>query len=166
MPWFRTLLWIGTISLMIVLSVKSFRLRSTHVSTVEAFEMADQTEAKEILQSWNDASVEHSVINSIKLDYLFIGFYVLLMINYSNHQMNKERNLILNNLLRFNIALSIDTGILDIAENIIMMHNIRSIDEYFPTAVISIMKFTFAGWIIVVWLVSVGKGALSRKAYA
>ena len=166
MPWFRTFLWIGTISLMIVLGAKSFSLRSKQVDTVEAFEMANYAEAKKILQSWNDAAVKHTVTNSIKLDYLFITFYVLLMLNCSSHQMNKERNLILNNLLRFNIALSIDTGILDIAENIIMMHNIRSIDEYFPTAVISIMKFTFAGWIIVVWLVSVGKGALSRKAYA
>ena len=166
MPWFRTLLWIGTISLMIALGVKSYRLRSAHVATVEAFEMSSRPEAEEIILSWGDPSVKRTVITSIKLDYLFIAFYVLLMLNCSNHQMNLERNLILNNLLRFNIALSIDTGILDIAENVIMMHNIRSIDDYIPTMVISILKFTFAGWIIVVWLVSVVKGAMNRKAYA
>jgi len=166
MPWFRTLLWIGTISLMIVLVVKSFNLRSKNVPTVEAFEMASRSEAEAILQSWNDVSVMHTVTSSIKLDYLFIAFYVLLMLNCSNHQMNKERNLILNNLLRFNIALSIDTGILDIVENVIMMHNIRSIDEYFPTVVISVLKFAFAGWIIVVWLISVVKGVFTRTAYA
>jgi hypothetical protein len=166
MPWFRTLLWIGTISLMIVLSIKSFRLRSANVPSVEAFEMSDHTEAKEILQSWSDASVKHIVTTSIKLDYLFIVFYVLLMINCSNRQMNIERNLILNNLLRFNIALAIDTGILDIAENIIMMHNIRSIGDFIPSAWIATFKFIFAGWIIVVWLVSVLTGAVRRKIYA
>ena len=166
MPWFKTFLWIGTISLMIVLGVKSFSLRSEHVATVEEFEMASRSEAEAILQSWNDISVMRTVITSIKLDYLFLAFYVLLMINCSNHQMNKERNLILNNLLRLNIALSIGTGILDIAENVIMMHNIRSIDEYFPTVVISIMKFAFAGWIIVVWFISVVKGVVTRRVYA
>ena len=165
MPWFRTLLWIGTISLMIVLGAKSFSLRSKQVYTVEAFEMASRSEAETMLQSWNGVSVMHTVITSIKLDYLFIVFYVLLMINCSNHQMNRERNLILNNLLRFNIALSIDTGILDIAENVIMMHNIRSIDDYFPTMWISTLKFIFAGWIIVVWVVSVLKGFFTRTAY-
>jgi len=166
MPWFRTFLWIGTIFLMIVLGAKSFSLKSKQVSTVEAFEMASRSEAVAMLQSWKDVSVTHIVVTSIKLDYLFVAFYVLLMLNCSSHQMNKERNLILNNLLRFNIALSIVTGILDIVENVIMMHNINSIDEFFPTVVISILKFAFAGWIIIVWLVSVGKGALSRKAYA
>ena len=166
MPWFRTFLWIGTIFLMIVLGAKSFSLRSKQVSTVEAFEMASRSEAVAMLQSWKDASVTHIVVTSIKLDYLFVAFYVLLMLNCSNHQMNKERNLILNNLLRFNIALSIDTGILDIVENVIMMHNIRSIDEYFPTVVISVLKFALAGWIIVVWLFSVVKGVFTRTAYA
>ena len=166
MPWFRTFLWIGTISLMIMLGVKSFRLRSENIATVETFEMASRPEAEAILQSWDNSSVKHIVVTSIKLDYLFIAFYVLLMINCSNHQMNKERNLILNNLLRFNIALAIDTGILDIVENIIMMHNIRDIDDFFPTAVISIIKFAFAGWIIVVWLISVVKGVFTRRAYA
>ena len=164
MPWFRIFLWIGTISLMIILGVKSFRLRSENVATVEAFEMASRSEAESILQAWDNSSVKHMVVTSIKLDYLFIAFYVLLMINCSNHQMNKERNLILNNLLRFNIALSIDTGILDVAENVIMMHNIRDIDNYIPTVLISILKFTFAGWIIVVWMVSVLNVALNRKA--
>jgi hypothetical protein len=166
MPWFRTLLWIGTISLALVLGVESFRLRSMHVATVEAFEMANHTEAREMVQSWSDASVKHTVITGIKLDYLFIVFYVLLMINCSNHQMNQERNLILNNLLRFNIALAVDTGILDIAENVIMMNNIRSIDDHIPTVLISKLKLIFAGWIIVVWVVSLLKGVIRRRAFA
>jgi len=166
MPWFRTLLWIGTISLMIVLSAKSFRLVKLHVARVEAFEFASRTEAKQIVQSWKDAPAMHTVTSSIWLDYLFIAFYVLLMINCSNHQMNLERNLILNNLLRLNIALAIDTGLLDIAENVIMMHNIRSIEDHIPTALIATLKFILAGWIILVWIVSILKSAARRKTYA
>ena len=152
--------------MMIVLSAKSYRLVNLGVERVEAFEFASAAEAKDMVQSWEDASALRTVISSIKLDYLFIAFYVLLMINCSNHRMNLERNLILNNLLRFNIALAIDTGGLDIAENVIMMHNIRSVDDHISTVIIATLKFVFAGWIIVVWVVSVLKSAAMRKAYA
>ena len=166
MPWFRTLLWIGTISLMLVLSAKSYRLVTLNVASVVAFEFASSSKAMEVLESWNEASALHTVISSIQLDYLFIAFYVLLMINCSNHQMNLEGNLILNNLLRLNIALASVTGILDIAENVIMMHNIRSIGDHIPTASIATLKFIFAGWVILVWVVSVIKGAIFRKVFA
>ena len=165
MPWFRTLLWIGTIFLMIVLGIKSYHLRSAQVATVEAFEMAGKDEATEILRSWTEKQILYTVKSSIRLDYLFIVFYVLLMINCSNHQMNLEQNLALNSLLRFSIPLAIDTGILDVAENLIMMHNIRSIDEFFPTALIATVKFVFAAWIVLVWLISVVKAALMHRSY-
>jgi len=163
MPWFRTLLWIGTIFLMIVLGVKAYHLRSAQVATVEAFEMAGKDEASEILRSWTEKEVLYTVKSSIRLDYLFIVFYVLLMINCSNHQMNLEQNLAMNNLLRFSIPLAVDTGILDVAENLIMMHNIRSIEDFFPTALIATVKFVFAAWIVVVWLISIVKPGVMRK---
>jgi hypothetical protein len=165
MPWFRTLLWIGTIFLMIVLGIKSYQLRSAQVATVEAFEMAGKDEATEILRSWTENQGLYTVKSSIRLDYLFIVFYVLLMINCSNHQMNLEQNLALNNLLRFSILLAVNTGILDVAENLIMMHNIRSIDDFFPTALIATLKFVFAGWIVLVWLISVVKARIVRRSY-
>src|SRR5688572_6051911 len=165
MPWFRTLLWIGTIFLMIVLGIKSCQLRSAQVATVEAFEMAGKDEATEILRSWTEKQVLHTVKSSIRLDYLFIVFYVLLMINCSNHQMNIEQNLALNNLLRFSIPLAVDTGILDVAENLIMMHNIRAISDFFPTALIATLKFVFAGWIVLVWLISVIKARIIRGSF-
>ena len=157
MPWFRRLLWIGTFILMIVLTIKSFHLRSANVPTIEAFELADRANAISIVQSWDDPVVKHIAVSSIKLDFLFIAFYVLLMINCSNHQMNKERNLVLNNLLRFNIALAFVTCVLDVSENLIMLNNIESINDFFPTRLIALLKFLFAGWIVVVWAVSVFK---------
>ena len=165
MPWFRVLLWIGTIFLMIVLGIKSYHLRSAQVATVEAFEFANKDEAIGIVQSWIDQEVLYTVKSSIRLDYLFIVFYVLLMINCSNHQMNVEQNLALNNLLRFSIPLAVDTGILDLAENLIMMDNIRSIEDFFPTALIATLKFVFAGWIVLVWLISVVKAVTMRRSY-
>jgi hypothetical protein len=131
MPWFRTLLWIGTISMIVIIGFKTLHLRSVGVPTVEAFEFAGAEKAKEIVQSWVDASVKHTAVSSIKLDFLFIVCYVLLMINCSNHQMNKERNLVLNNLLRFNIALAVVTFVLDVSENLIMLNNIRSMNDFF-----------------------------------
>jgi hypothetical protein len=130
------------------------------------FEFADEATARNMLQSWEQAKVMHTVISSINVDYVFILFYVLLMINVSNHQMNVEPGLMLNNFLRLNIPLAIDTGILDIAENMIMMHNIRSIDYFFPSTVVAVIKFAFAAWIILVWLASVARGAFRQKTYA
>jgi len=165
MPWFRALLWIGTIFLLVVLGIKSYHLWSAQVATVEAFEMADKDDATKILQSWTENQVLYTVKSSIHLDYIFIVFYVLLMINCSNHQMNLEQNLRLNNLLRFSIPLAVVTGLLDFAENLIMMHNIRSIVDYFPTALIATLKFIFAGWIILIWLISVVKAVSRRRSY-
>lgn len=164
MPWFRTLLWIGTILVMIILGLKTRHLRNAGVDTVVDFEFADEAKAKEMLHSWEQAKVMHTVTSSIYVDYAFIVLYVLLMINCSNHQMNVEDSLVMNNLLRFNIPLALDTGILDVAENMIMMHNIRSMEDFFPTTIISIVKFVFAGWIIVVWLVAVVKKAVVTAA--
>jgi hypothetical protein len=164
MPWFRAFLWIGTIFLMIVLGIKSYHLRSAQVATVEAFEFANEDEATGIVQSWVDRHVLYTAKSSIHLDYLFILFYVLLMINCSNHQMNLEQNVALNNLLRFSIPLAVGTGILDFAENLLMMHNIRSIDDFFTTVLIATLKFVFAGWIVLVWLISVVKARVIRRS--
>ncbi|HMG89319.1 MAG TPA: hypothetical protein VK589_04645 [Chryseolinea sp.] len=157
MPWFRGLLWIGTIILMVVLGMKCYHLRSAQVATVEAFEFANKQEAPAIIRSWEDKKVMYTVKSSIWLDYAFLVFYVLLMINCSNHQMNREQNRVLNNLLRLNIPLAVASGALDFAENSIMLHNIRSIEDYFPTALISTLKFALAGWIVVVWIFAVIK---------
>jgi hypothetical protein len=165
MPWFKALLWIGTIFLLVVLGIKSYHLRSAQVATVEAFEFANKDEAIGIVQSWESRYVLYTAKSSIHLDFLFIAFYVLLMINCSNHQMNLEQNLALNNLLRLSIPLAVVTGLLDLAENLIMMHNIRSIVDFFPTALIASLKFVFAAWIILVWLISVVKAATMRRSY-
>lgn len=166
MPWFRTFLWIGTIFLMIVLGSRMFRLMEMEVATVECFEMSDRMEGERILHEWTTMGAMDTVVNSIKIDFLFMVFYVLLMINCSNHQMNLEPNLVLNNLLRLNIVLAIVLGVLDLAENLILLHNIRSMNEYIPTVVISTFKFAFFGWIVLVWIISLLKKKMRRRAYA
>ena len=166
MPWFKTLLWIGTIVLVIVLGVKTYRLSSMDVATVECFEMANRVKAEKILNEWTQTGAIRVATNSIKIDFVFILFYVLLMINCSNHQMNLEPNLTLNNLLRLNIALAVDVDILDFAENLILLNNISSINDFFPTVVISVLKFVIAGWIVLVLLVSVLKKRMVRRQYA
>ena len=147
---------------MIVLLMKANHLRSMQVATVEVFEFADKQDAKTIVEAWRDKGVMYTVKSSILMDYAFLICYVLLMINCSNHQMNVERDLVLNNLLRLNIPLAVGTGILDVAENSIMLNNIRSLDDFFPTAMISTVKFVLAGWIFVVWIVSVVKRRFVR----
>ena len=112
MPWFRTLLWIGTIFLDDrTWYRKRIAFCNAHVATVEAFEFANKGKAKEYRGVSGEATgLLHTAKSNIRLDYVFMVFYVLLMINCSNHQMNLEQTLVLNNLLRFSIPLAARYG--------------------------------------------------------
>ena len=157
MPWFRWLLWIGTITLFLTLGMKAYHLWSARTPTVECFEFSNKQDAIDTVMLWDQKNVMYTVKSSIWLDYAFLVCYVLLMINLSNHQMNLEKNLFLNSLLRLNIPLAAVTGVLDFSENSIMLNNIRSPEDHFPTALIATLKFVLVGWIIIVWVISMVK---------
>ena len=154
MPWFRWLLWIGTFVLFFTLGMKAYHLWSADTPTIECFEFSNKQDAADTVKLWEQKNLMYTVKSSIWLDYAFLIFYVLLMINQSNHQMNVEKNLVLNSLLRLNIPLAAIAGVLDVAENSIMLNNIRSPEDHFPTALIAAVKFVLVGWIIIVWVIS------------
>ncbi|HEY5747156.1 MAG TPA: hypothetical protein VIU12_13830 [Chryseolinea sp.] len=160
MPWFRVILWIGSVSLAILLYQKSDNFRKADLPTISEFEFARRDAAAIIHFSWRENSLLNTVREITIYDFIFILFYVLLIMNCSSKRMNLERNLILNNLLRFNIALAVVTGLLDVAENVILIRNLDFTDHISSTWV-TILKFVFAGWIIFVWAVAVIKHRIS-----
>ena len=78
--WIRLILWIGTIAIMVILFQLSSPLRDAGVASIEVFEMAGESKAKEIIASWNKSDVVDVALRVIYVDYLFILFYVPLMI--------------------------------------------------------------------------------------
>jgi hypothetical protein len=152
MIWTRILLWIGTIAMMVVLFQMSSPLREAGVASVEHFEMSQRTEAVSILNAWTDHKLIDIVRSVIYADYIFILFYVPLMIVCSRDQLKIETNGFLCMLLMLNTPLAILTGILDVIENQLMINNINDINNHISTKTISIVKFTAAGLVILVWL--------------
>ncbi len=148
----RIALWIGTVAMMVVLFLLSSPLRDAGVASIEVLEMAGKTKATEIVTSWQKNNLVDTALRVIYADYLFILFYVPLMIVSSRDQVKVETNGVLCMLLILNTPLALLTGVLDVAENLIMTRNIMNIGSYFPTVIISIIKFAAAGWVILAWL--------------
>jgi hypothetical protein len=159
--WIRVVLWIGTIAIMVMLFQLSSPLRNAGVASVEVFEMAGESKAKEIIASWNKSDLVDVALRVIYLDYLFILFYVPLMIISSRDQLKLETNGLFCMLLTLSTPLAIVTGVLDVIENIIMTQNITSSDHT-PTVVISIIKFAAAGWIVLLWLFVIAKKRINK----
>ncbi|MES2418408.1 MAG: hypothetical protein V4541_09485 [Bacteroidota bacterium] len=114
---------------------------------------------------YGDTTLLEVAKGNLQLDFLFIMLYVPLMMMLSNIQMQREKWTPLNELLRLNLLLAMLAGGLDVAENIRLLHNMHHIGEsglYWGTLWLALPKFALAGWIVLVWLVSVVKGQMLR----
>jgi hypothetical protein len=150
--WLRLVLWIGTVTIMVILFQLSAPLREAGVASVEVFEMAGKSEAVEIIASWKKVNLVDTVLRVIYVDYLFILFYVPLMIISSRDQLKLETNGLLCMLLMLSTPFAILTGVLDVIENLIMSKNIMANGNHTSTVVISVIKFVAAGWVVLLWL--------------
>lgn len=158
----KTFLWAGTIFLIVIMGFYSQRFRKAEVKGIVALEFADTTEGTAIIQSWNDKGLISTAKRVTYIDFIFLAFYSLLMMRCSSDQMNLEKNVALNNLLRFNLLLAVLTGLLDIAENFILLHNINESAPYIQSFYLTLPKFIFAGWIILVWVVAIVGSRIRR----
>ena len=158
MPWFRNLLWFATMAMIVILYIKSWPLQEHCFWFLEL----DETKAKAIYDSWSAEQLKRAQA-IITLDNIFIVFYVLLMINCSNYQMNLESNLLLNNLLRASMPLSVVAGVVDAVENYILRQNIEQIEPHINLTVITTIKFILVIWIVALWFfVKVTRGIRNR----
>jgi hypothetical protein len=161
--------WTGTIIFFVILAVYSKRFDKAEPPArgIYALETASRNEGKAILLSWqqDEASLAAVAKRITIYDFFFLVFYVSLLIMLSNNQMYRETWLPLNSLLRFSIPLAIITGLLDVTENILLLYNLRDWQPdqpYVQSFWITLPKFIFAGWIILVWLVSAIKGLVKK----
>lgn len=133
-------------------------------------ELADKSTGAEIISLWNNTSYgDQTLLNvaeqNTHLDFLFIVVYVLLIMTLSNAQMQLEKTSWLNELIRFNLFLVVLIGLLDVVENIRLLHSFhhpRDLTEFWRTDFIAWPKFLIAGWAILIYLFSVIKGFLVK----
>lgn len=166
----KILLWIIFISLGLFMGFQAHVLKyaTKQQYTIVCLEKAGKAEGQTILKAWNGLSYGNGTMldlaaSNTHWDFLFIFCYVSLLLLHSNDRMQKEKALWLNTLLRLNLPLAILAGLLDIAENTMLLHNFRHVGDgryYLETLFVTVPKFAFAGWALLVFLVSLAKSLL------
>ncbi|MEE1944676.1 hypothetical protein VRU48_06125 [Pedobacter sp. KR3-3] len=129
----------------------------------------DGAMGKHILQQWHNSAYGEGTLldiakQNVRLDYLFIVVYVILLMALANSLMQLEKSVWLNNLLRFNLFLAPLTGLLDVIENLMIQHNFHHVltaESYCNPHWVALVKFVFAGFGVLVLLWSYLKSAFT-----
>jgi hypothetical protein len=163
MPWVRILLWVGLLTLAGALYYKSVNLTTPPAFIPDDPLFEDHFDQDKYIlnlntyQKFNKASIamreEVETINF--LYFIFIGVYVLLIINCSSNQMNLQQNLVMNNLLRFNIVLAIIVGLADVFENIVGIYQLDFITQYITVKNMKTGRLIVIGWIVLIWFIAI-----------
>ena len=159
----RAILWIGIVVSVVFFYLQSSKFKDAGAKSIEDYEYAASAEASQILKSWEEAGLVMNVKKTIYYDFIFILIYLLLMIGCSNDQVTRERNKVLNNLLRLSIALAPIVALLDLSENLILLHNIKTLCCHIYSFWITLIKFILAYWIVGLWIISKLKTSVTYR---
>ena len=169
----KIVLWLILIALVVILGFESRSLEqgtAQHYSIMQ-LEFADAAQGKTMLQTWQQTgyagrTLLELVKSNTHTDFFFLLVYTILLITHSNGQMQQERKLILNTLLRLNLFLAVIAGIADATENFILLYDIRHTSDataFISSCWVSSLKWTLIACILLVWLVSVIHTAIIAK---
>jgi Mg2+/citrate symporter len=160
----KKLIWVIFIFLLLGMGFQAHVLEyATNTQyTILDLEVANKAEGQAILSSWSKVSYgEGTMLDVAKSnthwDFLFIFCYVSLLLLHSNEQMQREKVFWLNALLRLNLLLALLAGLLDIGENLALLHDFRHVSDgryYLETLPVTLPKFAFAFFALLVFLVS------------
>lgn len=165
--------WIGMIVVFFVMRHYDTAFREENLPGIIPLEFASPEEGKAILAGWNDTNhpwlgnVLEAGKKTTRVDFLFLLFYTIVLASLSNSRIYHERNTFLNSLLRLNILVAFLVGLLDVIENLILLRNMNHFSRSLSYSFISVhwialVKFILAAWVVIVWLISVIKGAFRK----
>ncbi len=167
-------LWTLFITIIVILSGQKFYI-SNHGGSLQIlnFETANTSKVKTLLDYYsitkvNGVSLLYYVRINTVVDFFFIVSYVSVLIMVSYSLMQKEKNITLNNLLRFNMLLAIVAGLFDVGENIILLRDINNYLSSLPITsamYVSYAKWTLIAFIVTVWMVSFSLRMFSSTKY-
>lgn len=158
----KAILWIIFVIVFSILGFQDHTLIKNSNYGIVHIELANTDLGVQILKEWHQCHYGASTLldiasNHTRLDFLFIFSYVSLIISMSNWQMQRERRMLFNELLRFNLLITVLAGLLDFIENFRILHNFQHIgsqSEYWGTNWLSSVKFGLIGFAILVFLIS------------
>lgn len=133
-------------------------------------EFASRAQGKEILHAWNDIpfsgqTLLQVAVNHTWLNNLLLLLFTALLLLHSYLQMQREDWLRLNELLRFNLLLTIGILLLGIEENYLLLHNMRHVNDplfYLNPFWIAVPMYIMAGWSLSILTFSILKSALKK----
>ncbi len=133
------------------------------MNPIASLEFAGKKIGKEMVCAWYDSPFAGSNLlsvarNNTRADFLYILIYVGLILLYSYLQMQQEKRIFLNELLRLNLLLALLAGLFDVVENVLLLYNFRHVNDsgiYISTMILSSLKFSLLGWTVLVWISSV-----------
>jgi hypothetical protein len=163
--------WVGMIAIFLVMRYYMQAFNDANLQGIIPLEFANPDDGMKILGSWQKTQSPRlgNVLEVGKLvtyyDFLFLLFYSTVLAFLSAGRRNREQSPVLKRLLHVNIFLAILAGLLDVAENLVLLHNMNHFQSgsYISAYWLAVPKFVLAGWVILVWLVSVVKGLFVRK---
>lgn len=153
---FRLFIWTGFIICLLVFVWYHGVFASAGVAELEGLGNPDEPAARSLLQDWAQAGLSGRVRWLMKLDFLFVICYVSLLVYVSAVRMRQEPSPLWNSLLRANYFFAFAAGISDCAENGTLLYNLSLSAEsgYWHLWWITWMKWGFAGWAVIVWLLA------------
>jgi len=133
--------------------------------TIVQLETSCKPQGQAILKAWKDKPYGEGTMldlarSNTHWDFLFIFCYVTLIVIQSNNQMQREKWMPFNALLRLNLLLAFVAGFFDICENTLLLHNFSHVTDgryYLENWWATYPKFIVSGWAVLVWLVSLVK---------
>ena len=169
----KNILWIVFIGLLFVISSQCNVLNRSGYGIID-LELSKTEQGIHILQGWQsehygDQTLLEVARVSTRWDFAFIVSYVSLFITLSNWQMQRERYIVQNELLRFNFLIVFVAGVLDIIENYRILHNFHHIDnlsEYLGTRWLSLVKFILLGFAFLNFIISFIKSFFKQSLSA
>jgi hypothetical protein len=173
----RVLLWVIFAVLTVYMGSEGIvvkKLTSCRYTIIQA-EFADSTAGKAMFKSLNQVNYGRGttlldlVRSNTHTDFLFIIDYSLLILLCSYMQMQNEKSLALNSLLRLNLLLAVLVALLDVTENLKILYNIRHFADngfYSCSCLVSTFKWTLSGWAVLIWLISLIKSLFSGSGKA
>lgn len=157
----KKLILVLTIALVIFMGYQNYQVSTSGYSLLY-FQFSSSAPGFEAVKALNanaygDGTLLDIAISNTRWDYLFIFLYVVLIMTWSNALMQKQKQLRLNEFLRLNLMLIVLTGVFDMIENTILLHNFRfplGEEMFIPVFVFSGVKWILTFWIIGVLIVS------------
>lgn len=135
-----------------------------------SLQLKDASEGFALASAWAGTFAgEHTLLYYARqntwIDFIWIAGYVGVLINLEYASMQKEKNKILNELLRASFFLTLIAGLLDIIENGFLLfdfNHLESAEKFFSPAYYSYPKWILAGIVVLILAVSFVKRKVAK----